>query len=405
MATELLSKVLSLSENLADLLYSKWQLKWNNKTKLFRYEISIKTVNHLLQNSAVCCVFICMFPLALYAYINPTRQFNADKLFVLVILAGVLVPSILLVDIMMTKYGADLATITNWAISTECKILNKKWHKKEKSLAELVWSEINKFSSSTPSHDWFGLLSLQFFLSIQINGIIMPFLLFAINMAPITVAVNIFLGDTIWYNYFYTPAFQIVYLLTTIYLSECSLHTFSNAFIVNLTCVHSILVIFRHLLSSSYSLLTLTKIYKQMFVAKNHVVPMIKIYVSGYLVTAFFGILLATNTAVLGYGKLPSEIYFVVSMSGVLQVGILVVALSLYVIMHEKSMEILHQWTRALTITRRLGYLPRVIQSLQPIAFSIGVGITDRDLKVNYLRALLEYIVNSMIVFSGFVEH
>lgn len=131
--------------------------------------------------------------------------------------------------------------------------------------------------------------------------------------------------------------------------------------------------------------------------------PLYKICNTLFLTTSFFVLVCATNLILLGYPHLPFKMYVMAPVILVFMLGLVLVVLTVEGFVFHATSQLLSEW-KWLTHTGRgrSGVVKKMLRSCRPISCPCSdVGIIDRDIKINYLLAVLDRSIEVLLLFKA----
>lgn len=271
-------------------------------------------------------------------------------------------------------------------------------------LTELLF-EIRKAATSTSNIDRFGIVAGYTFISIVPSVFTVSFAIVISDIDLVFIVLRV-IFNIIGFNQYLLSRwyFQIIRYLSYVYIYQCiavigptftALIAACGQFIISTT-------VYIKTADLSYSSI---KLFKVMVVTKNFVFHMMKMFNSIFLSGSFFILLISTNLTFYGKEVVPKQLYVSAPFLAFTFCWGTAFVLHYETFIYELTSRIIDRWKSQLVlgVTMKSKYTKLVVNSLQPIAMPVGnIGIVDRDVQINYFNAVLNYIVNTSILFKDF---
>lgn len=135
-------------------------------------------------------------------------------------------------------------------------------------------------------------------------------------------------------------------------------------------------------------------------------------FIGSFFTVAFVCVLIGFDGTLIGWKFVPWSIYAMVPMFTSFVVSFIWLNFKFGCDYYERSDNILVTWRRNITKSeRRPEYqknrklVRRILRSIPKLTFPAGnVGVMDREIKMNYLHALYDYVINSLITMKEYLD-
>lgn len=143
-------------------------------------------------------------------------------------------------------------------------------------------------------------------------------------------------------------------------------------------------------------------LYRELYLGNYLLGPLYKLCSTLFLASAFVVLLFSINLTLLGYSYLPFQMYIIAPIIFVYMMGFVLTILVVEGFVYNETSELLSSW-KWLTHTGRgrSAVVKKMLRACRPVAFQCGdIGIVDRDMKINYLLAVLDRSIEVLLLFK-----
>lgn len=151
-------------------------------------------------------------------------------------------------------------------------------------------------------------------------------------------------------------------------------------------------------------------IYRELQVVFKSIQEFLVCFIGSFLTAAFFCVLIGFDATIIGWKFVPWSIYVMAPMFTGFVVSFIWLNFKFGCDYYERSAKILNIWKCNLKKSeQRPEYqnnpklVVRILKSLPKLTFPAGnVGVMDSGIKINYLHALYDYVINSLITIKEY---
>lgn len=408
MASTLFFQTNQINEHLT-LLYHPLCIRWNQPQQKWEYSLENKTklLPHLFFTIFVPGFLIISVVFFIILSIIYDPELYSTKQIIIQLLIGSIIPFVFMLEILLLFYGRELVATANWGIPHVIRLRLVERPKLNTSFITALLEEISKITSSETGKnvEWFSLLSSNFLIITFVMTLVIPITLAFQKLDPLYVissgisSKRLLNGPTLDHLFF----FKFCQYVGMIYIYQCNLLTltYCMSLVLSVMQVGVKLILYLNQMQVSYSQV---KLYRQVRINVYMMYTMIKILNGTFFSFAFVLLIFSINLSIFGWDFLPFEIYIIVPL--IMMITLIITTMGMYVdsFIFEITSKTLIKWKGQIHEVARVKYMRRVLRSMRPISLPIGdVGIIDKDIKVNYLDALMIYIANSLIACKNFI--
>ncbi len=270
----------------------------------------------------------------------------------------------------------------------------------------ILYLEYTKiYHGSKKNVDWWGIAAFNVYVFLYPSSFTVPaFLVFA-DMDPsflwlYTLSSPKLLGLPNFYSNILLKLFRTV---IQSYMFQSLAITISTCMLLLSNNFQATLEIIRYLKNMPVVNQNVLYLYREFHLGQYLMGPLYKLCNTLFLSSAFVVLLFACNLTLLGYSYLPFKMYIMAPIIFVYMLGFVLVVLLVEGFVYYETSELLSSW-KWLTHTGRgrSGVVKKMLRSCRPVSFPCGdIGIVDRDIKINYLLAVLDRSIEVLLLFKA----
>ncbi len=407
MATTLLVITNNANAALSKICYPTY-VSWNTVTQQWKSSIkpTKKFLLHVLTISMLQLHVLTLLGLAIYCEIFKSNLFSIGKLLLVSLAIGYVSSFSIQLNGILILFGQEMVLVANWA-SVHMKQLGIFPIPKSRAnlLTELAL-EMQKAFTSKSNVDKFGIVAGYTFIANSLASFVFSFAIVFSDADFIFIVLfvisNFFGFTNYWFCSWYV---NIIRYISTLWILQCLAVVPPTITALGVAILQVLIHSLTHLerVDLTYSN---TKTFKTVFVANNIIFYMQKWLNGVFLGACFFVLILTINLSIFGKNFLPGHLYILAPFMAFTMLWGTMLILHYEKTTYNASCNIIKKWKSELALgtLAKPKYMKLLLYTLQPIAMPVGdIGIVDQDIQINYFSAVLDYVVNTSIIFKDLV--
>lgn len=382
-------------------------ISWNDKNKRWKYSLKNKwkLVPHLfVMYFLIWIIYLTEIFCIMISLVNKLDLYLIHEISINLFI-GSFFPLGSFDEIIMLLYGREIVAFANWGIETSIRLkfqndLNTKTQFTRALLNENLKVCLGK------EVDWIALITSHFLISSAFLMYFLPVTLTFENLDYPYLVLKAIASKHIFNGPNFTSLcfMKILRYILMCYIYHCFASAVTYFVTILFSCGQVSLNVVKYLRQMELGFFQI-KLYRQLQLGFRLIYTVIQMVNGVFLSVAFFLLLICINLSVFGRGFVSLNMHTVI-LSFILILAVFVmIVFNIGIFVSEMTSELLKRWKCEVHQAVRVKYMNVLVLSLRPISFPVGsVGIIDREIKVNYLNALIDYVVNTLIVCKDFIQ-
>ncbi len=403
MATSLLVSTSNANEALHKIFHPTC-VSWNAKTNKWKYSIepTSKLMLHLATVILLVLTLVTTLGIAFYCELFKLDFLPIANLLLLSAVLTCMLSWVLLEEGFLIFYGREMVSVANWATVFIKQLRIFPFPKNHPNLLPELLIEMLKAIRSNPQIDIMGIIAGYTYVSVVSSVFVIPFALVISDLDLVFIVLSVF-SKTFGFNISWVGSWclKCIRYISVLYVVQC--FAVIPAFSVLLEAIGQLMISALSYLKQANLNISCIRLFKTLFIVNRFLFYMLKWFYSVFLTGSFFLLLITTNLCMHGKKFIPGQLYAILPYLAFTSWWVTALLLHFGNFFNKTTSEIIEKWRCELAIglSVRPKYIILLIKSLRPIAVPVGdIGIVDRDIQINYFSAVLDYVVNTSIIFK-----